>query len=228
MTPVICLVTERQRVGGADGLVERVTWAARAGVHLVQVRERDLEGRALTELVARCVAAVRGTRARIVVNDRVDVAVAAGAHGVHLRADSMAAVRVRTMAPPGFLVGRSVHAHDEALQADASGGLDYLLFGTVFASSSKPGRAPAGTSALAAIAAAVRVPVLAVGGVTPDNLHEVAAAGASGFAAIGMFAAASETALGQAAARAAAAWTTRRIRLTWNAHPCSTPSSAAK
>jgi len=207
----MCLVTDRQRVGGADRLVERVSWAARAGVHLVQVRERDLEGRALTALVAGCVAAVRGTRARIVVNDRVDVAVAAGAHGVHLRADSMAAARVRTMVPPGFLVGRSVHGLDEAREADEAGGLDYLLYGTVFATASKPGHAPAGTSALAAVAAAVRVPVLAVGGVTPDNLEEVAAASASGFAAIGMFAAASEAALVQAAARAAAAWTTRRI-----------------
>ena len=123
----MCLVTDRQRVGGADRLVERVSWAARAGVHLVQVRERDLEGRALTALVAGCVAAVRGTRARIVVNDRVDVAVAAGAHGVHLRADSMAAARVRTMVPPGFLVGRSVHGLDEAREADEAGGLDYLL-----------------------------------------------------------------------------------------------------
>ena len=207
----MCLVTDRQRLGGADRLVERVSWAVRAGVHLVQVRERDLEGRALTALVAGCVAAVRGTGARIVVNDRVDVAVAAGAHGVHLRADSMAAARVRTMVAPGFLVGRSVHGLDEARDADAAGGLDYLLYGTVFASTSKPGRAPTGTSALAAVAAAVRVPVLAVGGVTPDNLEEVAATGASGFAAIGMFAAASETALVQAAARAAAAWTTRRI-----------------
>jgi thiamine-phosphate pyrophosphorylase len=123
-------VTDRQRSGGADGVVARAAWAARAGVHLVQVRERDLEGRALTDLVARCVAAVRGTRARVVVNERFDVALAAGAHGVHLRAGSMAAARVRGAAPPGFLIGRSVHAPEEA--ADP-GAVDYLIFGTVFA-----------------------------------------------------------------------------------------------
>jgi thiamine-phosphate pyrophosphorylase len=202
----MCLVSDRRRSGGDDGVVARVTWAARAGVHLVQVRERDLEGRALTALVARCVDAVRGTRSRVVVNDRLDIALAAGAHGVHLRADSMPAARVRAIAPAGFLVGRSVHALDEAAMAEAAGGVDYLLFGTVFATASKPGRAPAGPAALAALASAVRVPVLAVGGIAPDNLPEVAAAGASGFAAIGMFDVATEAAMSDAVARASAAW----------------------
>ena len=189
MTPVICLITDRSR-GGEDATVERVRWAAGAGVHLVQVRERDLDGGPLTALVRRCVDAVRGSRARVLVNDRVDVALAAGAHGVHLRADSMPAARVRAICPPGFLVGRSVHARDEAIDAAAAGGLDYLLFGTVFATTSKPGRAPAGLAALAEVASAVTIPVLAVGGVTPDKVDEVVIAGAAGFAAIGMFAAA--------------------------------------
>lgn len=189
MTPVICLITDRSR-GGEDATVERVRWAAGAGVHLVQVRERDLDGGPLTALVRRCVEAVRGSRVRVLVNDRVDVALAAGAHGVHLRADSMAAARVRAICPPGFLVGRSVHARDEAIDAAAAGGLDYLLFGTVFATTSKPGRAPAGLATLADVASAVTIPVLAVGGVTPDKVDQVVMAGAAGFAAIGMFAAA--------------------------------------
>jgi thiamine-phosphate pyrophosphorylase len=188
VTPVICLITDRSR-GGEDATVERVRWAAGAGVHLVQVRERDLDGGPLTALVRRCVDAVRGSRTRVLVNDRVDVALAAGAHGVHLRADSMPAARVRAICPQGFLVGRSVHARDEAMAAAAAGGLDYLLFGTVFATTSKPGRAPAGLGALAEVAAAVTIPVLAVGGVTPDTVDEVVMAGAAGFAAIGMFAA---------------------------------------
>ena len=189
MTPVICLITDRSR-GGADATVERVRWAAGAGVHLVQVRERDLDGGPLTALVRRCVEAVRGSRARVVVNDRVDVALAAGAHGVHLRADSMPAPRVRALCPAGFLVGRSVHARNEAIDAAAAGGLDYLLFGTVFATMSKPGRAPVGLAVLADVASAVTIPVLAVGGVTPDKVEQVVMAGAAGFAAIGMFAAA--------------------------------------
>ena len=189
MTPVICLITDRARdAGGADATVERVRWAARAGVHLVQVRERDLDGGPLTRLVRRCVEAVRGSSTRVLVNDRLDVALAAGAHGVHLRADSMPAARVRTLSPPGFVVGRSVHARDEAIDAAAGGGLDYLLFGTVFATASKPGRPPAGLAVLAEVASAVTIPVLAVGGVTPDNVGSVVLAGAAGFAAIGMFA----------------------------------------
>jgi thiamine-phosphate pyrophosphorylase len=193
VTPVVCLITDRARVAGeADGLIECIRWASRAGVHLVHVRERDLDGGPLAALVRRCVAAVEGTRARVVVNDRLDVAIAAGAHGVHLRGDSLPASAVRAVCPPGFLVGRSVHACDEAVAAVERGGLDYLLFGTVFPTSSKPGRDPAGPTTLARVAAATRIPVLAVGGVTPDNVSEVAAAGAAGFAAIGMFATGSE------------------------------------
>lgn len=198
MTPVVCLITDRARVGGADGTVDRVRWAARAGVHLVQVRERDLDGGPLTALVRRCVEAVRGSRARVLVNDRLDVALAAGAHGVHLRADSMPAPTVRTLCPPGFLIGRSVHARDEAIDAAAAGGLDYLLFGTVFPTASKPGREATGASALAEVVAAAAIPVLAVGGVSTDNVGDVAAAGAAGFAAIGMFAAGSEAEVWQA------------------------------
>jgi len=192
MTPVVCLITDRARVGGADGVVARVSWAARAGVHLVQVRERDLDGGPLTALVRRCVEAVRGSGVRVLVNDRLDVALAAGAHGVHLRADSMPARSVRTACPPGFLIGRSVHATDEAIAAAAAGGLDYLLFGTVFTTASKPGRAASGASALADAVAATSIPVLAVGGMTADKVGDVAAAGAAGFAAIGMFADGSE------------------------------------
>jgi thiamine-phosphate pyrophosphorylase len=138
--------------------------------------------------VARCVVAVRSTRTRILVNDRLDVALAAGAHGVHLRGDSMPAARVRPLVPPGFLIGRSVHAADEARAAVDEGGLDYLIFGTVFATASKPAVVAAGVDALAQTAAAVRVPVLAIGGMTAATLPLVSAAGAAGFAAIGLFA----------------------------------------
>jgi thiamine-phosphate diphosphorylase len=211
VTPAIGLITNRRiDGGGVDGTVERVAWAARAGVHLVLVRERDLDGGALVALVRRCVEAVRGSRARVIVNDRLDVAHAAGAHGVHLRADSMPASRVRAVCSREFLIGRSVHGIDEAVRADADGGLDYLLFGTVFETASKPGQAPAGVLALSRVIQAVRLPVLAVGGVTPDNLREVAETRAAGFAAIGLFAAPSEVALTAALTRATAAFTGNR------------------
>ena len=190
MRPVICMITDRRRYGTnwEDALVERIAAAARAGVHLIQVRERDLDGGPLARLVSRCVDAVRGTRARILVSDRVDVAVTARAHGVHLPGDAMPAPRARAIAPSPFMIGRSVHAIEEAREVTIEAGLDYLIFGTVFESASKPGAATAGAETLARVVAATTRPVLAVGGVTGDRMAELGRAGAAGFAAIGLFA----------------------------------------
>jgi thiamine-phosphate diphosphorylase len=189
LTPVLCLITDRRRFGPQweNPLVARVADAAREGVHLVQIRERDLDAGPLTRLVSACVSAVRGTRTRILVNDRLDVALAAGAHGLHLRADSFSAARARALTPSVFLIGRSIHSVTEARSAADEGGLDYLIFGTVFETVSKPGQAPAGTAGLSAVAQATRLPLLAVGGVTADRMGEVMRAGACGAAAIGMF-----------------------------------------
>lgn len=185
MGPVMTLVT-----GGGDPrtLAERVGAAARAGIHLVQVRERELDDRALFSEVTVCLDAVKGTMARVVVNDRLDVALAARAHGVHLRSDSIHPRRVRALAPRGFLVGRSVHDAGDIVALTEAGGVDYFVFGTVFRSASKPGRSPAGIDGLARAAAATPVPVLAIGGITPTTLPGVRAAGAAGFAAISLFA----------------------------------------
>jgi thiamine-phosphate pyrophosphorylase len=181
-------VTDRARCGGEDRLVKIVSQAARAGVHLVHVREKDLEARPLVTLVQRVVAAVQGTQTRVLVNDRLDVALAAGAHGVHLPANGVSARRIRAVTPPGFLVGRSVHQLDEAVRVVADGGLDFLVYGTVFETSSKRGVVPAGLDALRAVAAAVPLPVLAIGGITVGRMGAVASAGAAGIAAIGLFA----------------------------------------
>ncbi|MBM3777091.1 MAG: thiamine phosphate synthase [Acidimicrobiia bacterium] len=189
MGPVLCLVTDRRRCGASweQVLVARTADAARAGVHLVQVRERDLDARPLVELVRRTVAAVAGTRCRVVVNDRVDVAIAGGAHGVHLPATGVPAARLRPAVPAGFLIGRSVHGLVEAVDVVAAGGVDYLLLGTVFPSSSKPDREPCGTRLLAAVARSVPVPVLGIGGIAPATLPIVAATGAAGVAGISLF-----------------------------------------
>ena len=188
MRPVICMITDGRLAGaaGADALVERAAAAARAGVDLIQIREAATDDRLLAAVVRDCVAAVRGTRARVIVNDRLDVALAGGAHGVHLKSASYAAARVRPIAPEGFLIGRSVHSVDEAIRAGA--GVDYLIFGTVFRTPSKPESAPAGPAALAEVVWATRIPVLAVGGVTVETAGLVARTGAAGVAAIGEFA----------------------------------------
>jgi thiamine-phosphate pyrophosphorylase len=196
--PVVCLITDRGRLGAhaEAALIRRLSTAARAGVHLVQIRERDLPDRALLALVTQAVEATRPTRTRVLVNDRIDIAIIAGAHGVHLRSDSVAASRVRAVAPPGFLVGRSVHSSAEAARLAEEGGLDYLMFGSVFETSSKPGRPAAGVAALAETVAAARtLPVLAVGGITEKTLGALSGSGCAGFAAIGMFADGAEDAL---------------------------------
>jgi thiamine-phosphate pyrophosphorylase len=191
----ICLVTDRRRLAPGASLDlarERVAAQARdavdAGIDLFQVRERDLEARDLAALVDAVVAVTRGTRTRVVVNDRLDVALACGADGVHLRADSIAAAAARRIAPDRFLVGRSVHG---VADLPAATGADYLIAGTVFPSASKaPGHTLLGVDGLRAIVAAAGVPVIAIGGMAEDRLDEVAATGAAGVAAIGLFAAA--------------------------------------
>ena len=190
---MICLVTDRRRLAAADAapgarracLVAQARHAVDAGVDLIQVRERDLEAADLAALVADLLAVTRSTPTRLLVNDRLDVAIACGADGVHLRGDSIPIAMARRLARPGFLIGRSVHGVDEAIGA---AGADYLIAGTVFASASKPGPTPLiGVEGLRAIAAAVEMPVLAIGGIAGDRINEVAAAGAAGFAAIELF-----------------------------------------
>jgi thiamine-phosphate diphosphorylase len=195
---ILCLVTDGARIaartramgaGVEDLLVKQVGEAASAGVDLVQIREPNLDSRNLCRLVERCVEAAAGLPARILVNDRADAALAAGAHGVHLRADSYAADRVRAIAPSGFIVGRSVHDPDEAAQVTSSGAVDYIIFGTVFESASKtPEHATRGIDGLAAAAVAARpVPVLAIGGVSTRRAPAIKSAGAAGIAGIGIF-----------------------------------------
>jgi len=187
--PIVCLVTDRRRLSDPDldALVRFAGTAARAGVNLIQIRERDLDDRTLLDLTRRIVSAVEGTAAAVVVNDRLDVAMAGGACGVHLRADSISATRARAFAPRGFLIGRSVHGVAEA-EAAASTDVDYLVAGTIYATPSKSGNVSLlGTAGLRTICGAISVPVLAIGGITTDKVEDIAAAGAAGVAAIGLF-----------------------------------------
>jgi thiamine-phosphate pyrophosphorylase len=190
---MLCLVTDRRRLRPESApfdearqrLVEQTRWAVTAGVDLIQVRERDLDAARLAALVSELVQVSRGSGTRIVINDRVDVALACGADGVHLRHDSPPAEAVRHIAPSGFLVGRSVQSVAEAV---AAGPVDYLIAGTVFPTPSKPVEAATlGLDGLAEIVQAVAVPVLAIGGITREHLDEVAAIGGAGVAGIGLF-----------------------------------------
>ncbi|MGE0043738.1 MAG: thiamine phosphate synthase [Vicinamibacterales bacterium] len=192
--PLLLLVTDRLRLARAVGagdtdapslLLEQVRGAVAAGVDVVQVRERDLESGALAALVGAAVALAAGSRTRVVVNDRADVAIASGAAGVHLREDSIPTAAARRLLGAGAVVGRSVH---DAAGAEAAGPVSYLLFGAVFETASKPGATPAGTEGLArVVAAAGGRPVLALGGITAANVGTVLRAGAAGVASIGAF-----------------------------------------
>jgi thiamine-phosphate diphosphorylase len=167
-------------------LAMQVAFAVDAGVDVVQVRERDLEAGPLFDLVSDLVGVARRSRTRIVVNDRLDVALAAGADGVHLREDSIGAEAVRRVAPSGFLVGRSVHTAEDAAYLGRT--VDYLIAGTVWPTRSKPPSHPLlGPEGLAALVRQAKAPVLAIGGVTLDRVDAAARAGATGVAAIGLF-----------------------------------------
>ena len=190
---MLCLVTDRRRLtspattltDACRCLVAQARHAVDAGIDLIQLRERDLEARDLAALTLELLAVTRGSRTRLVINDRLDVALACGADGVHLRAESIPVAAARRLAPAPFLIGRSLHSVDEAAEA---AGADYVIAGTVFPSLSKPrSTKQLGIDGLRAIAQATAAPVLAIGGVGEDDCGRVAAAGAAGVAAIGLF-----------------------------------------
>jgi thiamine-phosphate pyrophosphorylase len=167
-------------------LLRQASYAIDAGLDVVQIRERSLEAAVLARLVSDVVAMARGSRTRVVVNDRLDVALACGAGGVHLPASSLPPAAARTMVPRGFLIGRSVHSVQEAALAGSEA--DYLIAGTLWPTETHPSAARLlELSDLRAIVRASAAPVLAIGGVTPERLPEVRETGAAGAAAIGMF-----------------------------------------
>ena len=149
---------------------------------MVQLREKDRPSRELYELAITLHAVLRG-RALLLVNDRVDVALASGADGVHLPERSLPGKAVREIAGDSCIVGRSVHSVEAAVQAERDGA-DFVEVGAVYETASKPGVTPAGVELVRAVADAVRLPVIAVGGVSADNVGDVVRAGADGVAVI--------------------------------------------
>ncbi|HET6973065.1 MAG TPA: thiamine phosphate synthase [Pyrinomonadaceae bacterium] len=161
--------------------------AVDAEVPLFQIREKSLPARVLYELVARATEITHGSRTRLLVNDRSDIARAAGADGVHLTTQSLPVEVVRNICGPEFLIGVSTHSLEEARAARA-GGADFVVFGPVFETESKRAYGePQGLSKLAEVARELgEFPVVAIGGITLDNADECFHAGARGIAAIRM------------------------------------------
>ena len=179
--PCLCLVTDR-KLCGADALEERVAAAVSGGVDMVQVREKDLPAGELLKL-ARRLRAITSGKAMLVINDRLDVALAVEADGLHLPEDSIAVRDARDVAPPRLLVSKAVHDSAGAVQA-TDDGADFLVLGTIFPSQSKPGGRTGGLDLLRDVTSATRVPVLAIGGIDSSNAASVMEAGAQGVAVI--------------------------------------------
>jgi thiamine-phosphate pyrophosphorylase len=192
--PLIAAVTDRRLLGRTEEEARKqlAPWAAsvaEAGADIIQIRERGLTDATLLAVTREVRGAIVGTACRLLVNDRVDIALAAGAAGVHLPTAAMPPARVRRIAPEQFAIGRSIHSPDDAVAAEQGGGCDYLLFGTVFESGSKPSdHRVAGVESLRRACASVALPVLAIGGVTVDRAEDLGRVGASGAAAIRLFA----------------------------------------
>ena len=166
-------------------ILRLVRAAADADVPLFQIREKSLHARVLYELVARAAKITRGSTTRLLVNDRSDIARAAGADGVHLTTQSLPVEVVRSLFGADFLIGVSTHSLDEARAARA-GGADFVVFGPVFETESKRAYGePQGLSKLAEVVRELsEFPVVAIGGITLDNIDECFQAGARGIAAI--------------------------------------------
>ncbi len=182
----LCYITDRKALE-PEGSLPRIEAAIRAGVDLIQIREKDLATRALLAIVEPAVKAAQGTSSRIIVNDRLDVALAFGAAGVHLGGQSLSAEAVRRIVAKDFLVGVSCHSLEEALGAEAAAA-DYIVLGPIYATPSKLQYGPPlGLEKLREVAAKVRIPVLALGGITVERAGACRQAGAAGVAGISIF-----------------------------------------
>jgi thiamine-phosphate pyrophosphorylase len=182
----LCYITDRRALEPKP-LLPWIQEAIRVGVDVVQIREKDLATRDLLGLVGAAVDAARGTATRLVVNDRLDVALAAGAAGVHLGTQSLPARVVRELVPRDFLVGVSCHSFEEALSAEV-GGADYVVLGPIFQTPSKLSYgAPLGLAKLREVTLQVKMPVLALGGITVECVRACLEAGAAGIAGISIF-----------------------------------------
>jgi thiamine-phosphate pyrophosphorylase len=179
----LTLVTDRHQTRGRD-LAALVLECVAAGLPAVQVREKDLSAAEVAALCRRLREPTRERGTVLIVNDRADVALAVGADAVQRTHASLSVADIRRVVDKRLSIAASVHSREDALTAEAEGA-DWIVFGPVYDTASKrPYGPPQGLARLEAVTAAVRIPVIAIGGITPERVGEVRAAGAHGVAAI--------------------------------------------
>lgn len=177
------IVTDRKASRGRDHM-SMVRAALDGGADVIQLRDKDLSGRDLYALAREMASLVHASRARFIVNDRLDIALAAGADGVHLGQYDLPVAAARSLSPPSFIIGVSVGSVEEALAAERDGA-NYIALSPVFSTPTKDDAGPGhGLEVLREIKAAVKLPVIAIGGVNAGNVTEVVGAGADGVAVI--------------------------------------------
>lgn len=189
---LICYITDRHALDGDSAmqlarLENLIGQVAVAGVDFIQIREKDLATRDILPLAQAAVDRTRGSATQILVNDRLDIALAARAAGIHLGGQSIPAEAVRKVVRKEFLVGVSCHSLEEALAAEAAGA-DTILLGHIFDTPSKRQYGPPlGLGELTTVSSQVHIPVLALGGITVERVKSCREAGAAGIAGISLF-----------------------------------------
>ena len=186
-------ITARQQLSATSGnadqeklLLRKVQEAFQAGMDIVQVREKDLPGGRLAEIVEAMQRFPEKRQLKLVVNERLDIAMSCGADGVHLPAEGVPVAAALRKAGKEYLIGVSCHSAKEVARAEAEGA-SYVLLGPIFKTPSKPCATPRGTELLRECSRTSKVPLFALGGVTRENAAACVSAGATGVAGIRLF-----------------------------------------
>lgn len=184
--PITCLITKGEATpenfsDQAPQIIETIKRAIEAKISFVQLREKRITTRQLFDLAVRAVSITKVSDTKLLINGRIDVAIAAGADGVHLPEDGVPVAAVRSLNRAAFIIGASVHSLESAFTA-RNGGATFVMFGPVFDS---PGKKGVGVDKLAEVCDAMEdFPVIAVGGIESENIADVLKNGAAGYAAI--------------------------------------------
>ena len=182
MDPSLYVILDRAASAGRD-LVEILDAVIAGGARMVQLREKSWPSGQLLPLAERLRVRCRGAGVTFVMNDRVDLAVVLEADGVHLGQDDLPPRRARPLLRPGMILGVSTHSVEQARRAQADGA-DYVAVGAMFPTQTKPDFELVGPALVRAVRSEIRVPLVGIGGITPQNAGEVIRAGADGVAVI--------------------------------------------